>query len=142
MAVSWSEYSIKRRKTFRLHINLTANLWRKLFYLFPQNLFFFAFRFSHKSSSLGKYCPCSELLVHISPHLDWIRRFTEYISLFSPNMRKSEQKNSKQKHFSLSALNPIKSWISVYLKNAIKSWISVFRSASPSSPSSQIFKKV
>ena len=39
------------------------------------------------TSSLREKCPSTELfLVRIFPHLDWIRRDTKYLSVFSPNV--------------------------------------------------------
>ena len=38
-------------------------------------------------------------LVRIFPHSDWIRRDTSYLSVFSPNAGKYDQKNSEYGHF-------------------------------------------
>ena len=42
------------------------------------------------------------ILVHIFPHSDWIRRDTEYPSVFSPNAENGDQNNSVDRHFSRS----------------------------------------
>ena len=43
----------------------------------------------HKSSPLPEKCPNTKFfLVCISPHLEWIRRDTPYLSVFSPNAGK------------------------------------------------------
>ena len=40
-------------------------------------------------SALREKCPNNKFfLVCIFPHLDWIRRYTEYLSVFSPNAGK------------------------------------------------------
>ena len=54
---------------------------------------FFFFVFSRIRTECGKIlrekCPNTELfLVRIYPYLDWIRRYTEYLSVFSPNVGK------------------------------------------------------
>ena len=41
-------------------------------------------------------------LVRIFPHSEWIPRDTEYLSVFSPNARNTDQKNSEYWHFSRS----------------------------------------
>ena len=38
-------------------------------------------------------------LVHIFPHLDWIRRNTSYLSVLNPNVGNTDQKNSEYGHF-------------------------------------------
>ena len=54
---------------------------------------FFFFVFSRIRTECGKIlrekCPNTELfLVRIYTYLDWIRRYTEYLSVFSPNVGK------------------------------------------------------
>ena len=47
------------------------------------------FKYTWWYMCLREKCPNTELfLVHILPHLDWIRRDTEYLSVFSPNAGK------------------------------------------------------
>ena len=44
---------------------------------------------------LREKCPNTEFfLVRISPHLDWIRKYTEYLSVLSPNTGNTYQKKT------------------------------------------------
>ena len=47
------------------------------------------------------------ILVRIFPHLDWIRRDTQYLSVLSPNVGKCRPDNSEYGHFLRSAISII-----------------------------------
>ena len=61
---------------------------------FPIYHYVYFFWLTHQSTliihhSMSEKCPNTEFfLVSIFPHLDWIRRDTSYLSVFSPNARK------------------------------------------------------
>ena len=44
-------------------------------------------------------------LVRIFQYLDWIRRDTPYLSLFTPTQGNTDQKNSEYEHFLRSVIN-------------------------------------
>ena len=63
--------------------------------------------------SLCEKCPNVEFfLVRIFPYSDWIRRNTEYLSVFSPNVGKYGRENSVFGHFSRSDFHIEHQWIS------------------------------
>ena len=51
-----------------------------------------------------KMSVCGVVLVRIFLHMDWIRRYTEYRLLFSPNAGNADQINSEYGHFSRSGM--------------------------------------
>ena len=61
------------------------------------------------------------ILVRIFPHLDWIRRNTEYLFVFSPNMGKCGQNNSKYGHFLRSVYSEV-FWEELFSKFCKNSW--------------------
>ena len=73
-------------------------------------MFYFSSRIS---KALREKCPNTEFyLLHIFPHLDWIRTDTSYFSVFSPNAGKY----GPEKTPSLDTFHAVKVWISVWQK--------------------------
>ena len=73
-------------------------------------MFYFSSRIS---KALRENCPNTEFyLLHIFPHLDWIRTDTSYFSVFSPNAGKY----GPEKTPSLDTFHAVKVWISVWWK--------------------------
>ena len=66
--------------------------------LLSGSIWWFNWRFltvfaEHKGSVFGVF------LVRIFPHLDWIRRYTNYLFVFSKNAENTDQKCSEYGHF-------------------------------------------
>ena len=96
----------------KFEMTLTFNFFRGVFRTLK-------FKNIHHGSFLKKYTAWKVsvfgvFLVRIFPHSDWVQRYTEYLSVISPNMRKYGPEKLQNGYFSRSDSWPKSSIIYVW----------------------------